>query len=117
MTKPMLLTAAMQSKQNMLLTSRMLGFWKDNIKNPIHAFPISCPSDLGYMGTKSELHGHGVPKDQICCSTVIGSVSGLASCSNVVPKNNQIINRIIAIITPKISSTFVFYRFMSIFRY
>ena len=36
MTKPMLRTAAMQSKQNTLQTSRMHGFWKDNIKNPIH---------------------------------------------------------------------------------
>ena len=54
---------------------------------------------------------------QIFCSTVIGSVSGFASCSNVVPKNNQIINRIIAITTPKTSSTFVFFRLMSILQY
>ncbi|ABR41949.1 hypothetical protein FOB23_13540 [Parabacteroides distasonis] len=51
---------------------------------------------------------------QLVCSIGTGVISVLVSSTNVVPRNNQIIKRIIATTTPNTNSVFTLFFLMSL---
>ncbi|EEU49249.1 hypothetical protein FR990_16665 [Parabacteroides distasonis] len=51
---------------------------------------------------------------QLVCSIETGVISVLVSSTNVVPRNNQIIKRIIATTTPNTNSVFTLFFLMSL---